>query len=315
MNNILVTGGSGFIGSSIVKMLIEKNYAVTVLDDMSRGSMRRLRGLENNFKLVDGDIREKKTVLKALENIDSVFHLAYINGTQNFYDYPEKVLDVAVRGMQNLVECAELTELDSFFLASSSEVYQEPPMFPTPELIPMVVPNVFNPRYSYGLGKIYQEFMTVHCLKNVRRKIIFRPHNIYGPDMGFQHVIPELFTRLLNLKGQDFQIKGNGEQLRTFCEISDFIDGIEALMTLDVECEIFNIGSTYEISIYQLAQEIIAVLGLDIDIQKSEAPMGETMKRLPDISKISSLGYSPKIDITTGLIRYKSWFESEGKNL
>jgi nucleoside-diphosphate-sugar epimerase len=310
MSRVLVTGGAGFIGRAIVELLLSEGEEVRVFDDFSRGNKSNLENLAAKVELVSGDIRDFSAIKKAMHKIDSVFHLAYINGTESFYSKPNEVFDVAIKGIQNLCEIVNAQGLERFFLASSSEVYQEPDVFPTPEDVALVVPNIYNPRYSYGLGKIVQEFYTIHALKNVKYKTIFRPHNIYGPNMGFQHVIPELFLRMRSESTNTFLLKGDGSQSRSFCEIRDFISGLRLLLHNDVPCDIFNIGTTNEITIRELAYKISKLLNLDLEIHPGNKPLGETSRRLPDLSKIEQIGYYPAIDLDAGLATYYDWFES-----
>ncbi len=194
---ILVTGGSGFIGSALVRALVQAGETVRVLDDNSRGALRRLAGIERDIEFVQGDIRDAAAVDAAMRGIDEVHHLAYVNGTATFYSAPELVLDVGVKGMVNVIDACRRQNVGSLVLASSSEVYQTPPQVPTAEDVPLVVPDPHNPRLSYGAGKIISEVMAINYgRKYFERVLIFRPHNVYGPDMGFEHVIPQFAVRL-----------------------------------------------------------------------------------------------------------------------
>jgi nucleoside-diphosphate-sugar epimerase len=132
-----------------------------------------------------------------------IWHLAYVQGTQTFYADPKDVIDVALRGIMNVLGACEAAGKPDLILVSSSEVYQEPPagMFPTDETVPLSVPDVTNPRYSYGGGKIASEIATLAYSQAgmLNRAVIVRPHNIYGPDMGFEHVIPEFAVRMMDI--------------------------------------------------------------------------------------------------------------------
>ena len=315
MEKIFITGGAGFIGSAIVKSFSEKGREVFVYDDFSRGNERRLSKL-NNIKLVNGDIRDFDSLEKALtsHNFETVIHLAYINGTQNFYSRPTDVLDVALIGMQNIVKIIKSISVKNFYLASSSEVYQNPGIFPTPEKIPLIVPDPNNPRYSYGLGKIVQEFMTLHYLSSIERTIIFRPHNIYGPDMGFGHVIPELFAKVSKSSREEIVLKGGGMQTRSFCFIDDFVEAFQRLCLPNTESGIYNIGSRDEITILELAKHISNLYDGNNRFIFSPEPVGETTRRLPDISKIEELGYVPIVPIVEGLGKYFVWYSSINNN-
>ena len=230
---ILVTGGSGFIGSGLVKALLLAGNQVRVIDNNSRGNLRRLKGVTRDIEFVYADIRDADAVTRAAKDVDEVHHLAFVNGTEFFYKAPDLVLDVGVRGMINVIEACRKHDIGKLVLASSSEVYQTPPKIPSDERVPLTVPDPLNPRYSYGAGKLISEVLAINFgRKFFDRVLIFRPHNIYGPDMGCEHVIPQFALRLRALaKAQAsgrirFEIQGTGEETRSFCFIDDLIAGI-----------------------------------------------------------------------------------------
>ncbi len=140
----LITGGAGFIGSALVKRLLDDGHEVRVLDDMSRGNPQRLAGYP--CQIVTGDIRNPSTVLLAMQGCERVVHLAYLQGTQTFYANPRQVLDVALRGILNVLGACERTGCADLLLVSSSEAYQVAPVVPTPEDVPLTVPDPLNVR-------------------------------------------------------------------------------------------------------------------------------------------------------------------------
>lgn len=304
MKRYLVTGGSGFIGSAIVKRLAEEGSFVRVFDNGFRGSGTKLA--ENkNIELFNGDIRKKEDVVAACKNIDTVIHLAYINGTKYFYEYPELVLEVGVKGMINVLDAASENKVKELFLASSSEVYQTPPRIPTPENVPLSIPDAYNPRYSYGAGKIISELLSLYIGRKIfERVIIFRPHNVYGPNMGHEHVIPELIEKVikLNKSGKvNLPIQGDGNNTRAFIYIDDFVDAVTLLLKKGVNYETYNIGTEEEISVLQLISNISKVIGVDIKVTKTVLPKGSVMRRCPDTTKIKKLGFRPKTSLEKGL--------------
>ena len=124
-------------------------------------------------------------------------HAAFVNGTQFFYSMPQLVLDVGIRGMLNVLDACLAHDVPELFVASSSEVYQTPPRIPTDESVPFSIPDPMNPRYSYAAGKITSEMLAINYARtHFQRMVIFRPHNVYGPDMGWEHVIPQFVLRL-----------------------------------------------------------------------------------------------------------------------
>lgn len=303
----LVTGGSGFIGANLVQALVKKGIRVRCLDDGSRGHTSRLKG---DVELIQGDVRDVEVVNRAARGVDGLIHLAYINGTEFFYSKPDQVLDVAVRGLLNVLDAGREQGVKDFILASSSEVYQTPPRFPTDEDVPLIVPDVKNPRYSYGGGKIISELMTLHCgTKIFDRVCIFRPHNVYGPDMGTEHVVPQFILRLKNLLREKingplpFEIQGDGKQTRSFIYIDDFTEGVLKILERGSSGEIYHIGTQDEIEMRALAQMIARQLNCSLDLKEREEPLGATRRRVPDTRKLNALGFNAKISLEEGLRR------------
>ena len=312
----LVTGGTGFLGSALVKRLVKEGYKVKVLDNDFRGSKARLGEVSEKIELVKADIRDANSVYEACKDVDAVIHLAYINGTRFFYEKPEIVLDVGVKGIVNVIDGCVKNKVKELIIASSSEVYQVPPKVPTDEEVAMTIPNPLNPRYSYATGKIISEVMAVNYgRKYFDRVLIFRPHNVYGPDMGWEHVIPEFVVRMKELcnKTQDkeikFQIQGTGKETRAFCFIEDFIDGLMLILEKGEHLNIYNIGTNDEIQIEKVAIEVGKYFGRKAKILAGELTKGSTPRRCPDISKLEKLGYVPKFNFEKGLKITARWYD------
>jgi nucleoside-diphosphate-sugar epimerase len=312
---ILVTGGSGFVGSALVKALVKSGAAVRVLDDNSRGSPRRLAEVAQDIEFVAGDIRDPSAVDAAMRGIEEVHHLAFVNGTEFFYSAPDLVLDVGVKGIVNVIDASRRHDVHSLVLASSSEVYQSPPCVPTGEQVPLVVPDPHNPRLSYGAGKIISEVMAINFgRKYFDRVLIFRPHNAYGPDMGFEHVIPQFALRLRDAKDAargekiSFAIQGSGRETRSFCYIDDLVQGIMIMRSRGEHLGIYHIGTREEITIAELARRMAAQAGCEIDLVPSSALPGSTPRRCPDIAKLSQLGYRPSVLLAQGLPPTMRWY-------
>ncbi|HSX13428.1 MAG TPA: SDR family NAD(P)-dependent oxidoreductase [Chlamydiales bacterium] len=313
----LVTGGTGFIGAPLVARLVKEGFQVRVLDNNLRGSEKRLSGISNQIEILTGDIRNLADVEKACEGIDAVFHLAYLNGTEFFYSKPDLVLEIAVKGMVNILDACIKHGVKEFFLASSSEVYQTPPTVPTDEKVSLSIPNPLNPRYSYGGGKIICELMAINWgRKYFDRLVIFRPHNVYGPDMGFEHVIPQFSLRMKKLckisnDVIDFPIEGSGQETRAFVYIDDFIDGLMILREKGEHLNIYHIGTAEEISIREVAQTVATCFGKKIRLIPGPLKAGGTLRRCPDINKMKNLGYAPKTQFHVGVAKTVKWYEGQ----
>jgi nucleoside-diphosphate-sugar epimerase len=245
----LVTGGAGFVGSALVRRLLAEGHEVVVLDRFSRGKQHRV---PDEARTIKGDIRDPTSVFRAVADCDTIWHLAYVQGTQTFYADPKDVIDVALRGIMNVLMACEWRRGVDLFLVSSSEVYQNPPdgMFPTDETVPLSVPDVTNPRYSYGGGKIACELATLAYAQAglLKRGVIVRPHNIYGPDMGNEHVIPEFAARMRDLPAGEtrFPIQGTGRETRSFCHIDDCVDGLMCLYERGEDRNVYHLGNPAE---------------------------------------------------------------------
>ena len=254
------------------------------------------------MKFIKGDIRNKKLLDRALRNTDAVIHLAYVNGTKYFYSKPVLVLDVAVKGMINIVEGCIKNKIKELYLASSSEVYQTPIKIPTDEEESLKIPNIFNPRYSYGGGKIITELMGIHYGKKYFKKlIIFRPHNVYGSNMGHEHVIPQFINRFKSLRGKNFKIQGSGNEVRSFIYIEDFLDAFNAILKKGKHLNVYNIGTNEKIKIKDLAYKLSKIFNKKIKLRKTSLAHGSTKIRTPNISKIKKLGFNPKFNLDKGL--------------
>lgn len=303
MSRHLVTGGAGFIGSALVKRLLAEGHDVNVLDRLSRGKAERLH---DDARIFRGDIRDMGLVSRAVRDCDVIWHLAYIQGTQTFYAEPAAVIDVALTGIMNVVTARAGRDL---FLVSSSEVYQVPDTFPTDETVPLSVPDVTNPRYSYGAGKIASEVAALAYASDEGRTVIVRPHNIIGPDMGTDHVVPQLAKRVQELEGDKLEIQGDGQASRSFCHIDDCVDGLMVLYEKGEDREVYHLGNDeLEIGIGVLAHLIAAFYEREVEIVPTELPAGSPSRRAPDISKLRALGYSPQWPLAPALGSTLEWY-------
>jgi nucleoside-diphosphate-sugar epimerase len=290
-----------------------------VLDRFSRGKLGRV---PPEATVVVGDIRDYDAVRYAVGTVDTVWHLAYVQGTQTFYADPKDVIDVALRGIMNvLAACEDRVTRPELVLLSSSEVYQNPPegMYPTDESVPLTVPDVTNPRYSYGGGKIASELAVLAYAQAglLGRTMIVRPHNIYGPDMGRDHVIPQFALRMMELEPsgggepRDFPIQGTGLESRSFCHITDCIDGLMTVLERGADRNVYHLGNpSQEHMIGTLAAMTANYYGANINVVPGDLPKGSPTRRKPDIGKLAALGYKPKIGLIEGLAETLDWYKT-----
>jgi nucleoside-diphosphate-sugar epimerase len=315
----LVTGGTGFLGSALTRRLVDVGARVRVLDNNSRGRATRLRDLDDRFEYMEGDVRDAAVVDRACRGIDVICHLAFINGTEFFYTKPDLVLDVAVKGISNVLDSAIRRQVTELMVVSSSEVYHEPARVPTDETVALSIPDCLNPRYSYAAGKILSEVMAVNYgRKYFKRVTIVRPHNVYGADMGEEHVIPQFVARMKALQQHPtdpvpFTIQGTGSQTRSFVFVQDFIDGVVAVLERGEHLGIYHIGTLEEVSIETLARLVAEQYGRAITIVPGPPAAGGTNRRCPDITKMMKLGYRPNFTLREALPAVVRWYNEHGE--
>jgi nucleoside-diphosphate-sugar epimerase len=314
---VLVTGGSGFLGAGLVNALVRRGYTVRVFDNNFRGHDRRLLEVRDHIEFIQGDIRDAAAVERAAAGVDWLFHLAFVNGTRYFYDQPDLVLDVGVRGALTTMDAVKRHNIERYIVASSSEVYQEPTHVPTDESERIIIPDVTNPRFSYSSGKLITELLALHYLRpGQAARIIFRPHNVYGPDMGWEHVIPEFMRRVREVQRPSggapapFAIQGTGRETRAFCYVDDAVEGIVTAAERGADGTIYHVGVDEETAIADLAHRIGKLSGLQLELQTKPLLAGSTSRRCPDITRLRALGYDPRISLDEGLRRTWEWYRS-----
>ena len=311
----LVTGGAGFIGAHLVRNLLDSKNKVIALDNFKRSVPRRIKEFEAdiNFKCVNVDIRNFDEIEGHFTDVDCVYHLAAINGTENFYNMPIEILDVGILGIINVIKACDLHSVPNLIAASSAEVYQTPDHVPTTEEIRLVIPDIHNPRYSYGLSKIVTEsYCLNYKFNNGTRTKIFRPHNIYGPDMGLKHVIPQFISNMIKVKKNgltEMSIKGSLEATRAFCFVEDLVLGLRILESSSEDKHLYHIGTQEEVKIKDLIEIISSLLKIEINkIDSDHTFKGETLRRCPDTTKIESLGFKPSTGLHEGIRKTFEWY-------
>lgn len=318
MNKALITGIGGFLGFHIAKLLLNKGFHVVGVDNFSN-SKRDLAFekllQEPNFQFVFIDLLDLEQLDLIPKDFQIVIHMAAINGTENFYERPLDVLKSCIQSTLNLITyCEPNTHLQKFVLASTSENYAGgygKPGFklPTPENVPLVIEEIENVRWSYAAGKIASEAALVAFAKKTRVEfVILRLHNIYGPRMGTKHLIPEHIKRLHN--GQHWIF--GAEQTRSFLYVDDAAEAIGNLLEPGIH-GIFNIGSSEEVSVENIAKEISAILKDSHPLKRLPAPPGSVERRVPDTEKYKKLfGEIQRINLKEGLAKTVRWYQEEG---
>ena len=315
---IAITGAAGFIGRALTAHLAERGHEVLALDNNYRGNLASVVR-HPNIALHELDVLDAESLPALLRGVDAVYHLAAINGTGNFYEVPERVIEVGIIGTHNMLKAAMKAGVQAFYFASSSEVYGNAAVIPTPESIEARIADVFNPRYSYAGSKLAGELLTINYLRKTEiRYTIFRPHNVYGPQMGNEHVIPQLTRRVVNAMQAEpdasnltIPLQGRGDETRAFMYIDDAVRAIE-LATLEVrENGLIHIGVEQESRISDLALGIGKVFGVELTLEPSSLMEGSPLRRCPDISHLRALGFVPQFSLQRGLEMTVPWYAEQ----
>lgn len=320
MSHILITGGAGFIGYHLSYHLSQQNNDVTVIDNFARSEkdveFKQLIA-RPNVHFVKGDITDPQTLEGLVDTFDYVYHLAMINGTKNFYEKPHEVIRVGVMGTLNILDWMAQKNQGKLLFASSSEAYAgafkimgEKFPIPTPEDVPLVIDDPTNVRWSYAASKMIGE-VAMHSFAHVGKLpnyAIVRYHNIYGPRMGFDHVVPQVIERIIQ-KENPFKVYG-AQQTRTFCYIDDAVDATQLVMEhKETNGKTIHIGrDDDEIKIKDLVENLFTISEYHPTCEEVSAPQGSTHRRCPDTTKLKNLGFRTRVDLYEGLHHCFDWY-------
>ncbi len=295
MKKVLVTGGGGFIGREVCRILLNNNYKVRSFDLMKNTDKR----IESNF---NGTILDPVEIAKAVEGCDYVIHLAASLGVANTEKNRLECLHINIQGTINVLEACVKHKIKKIIFSSSSEVYGEQIKIPISENSPL------NPKSNYAISKLVgEEYMRAYYDTYKLKYNIVRFFNVYGDKQKSQFVM-SIFTNKA-IKNKNIEIFGSGNQIRSFCNVKDAANGVFKLLQYKKNGEIFNIGNDLEpISINDLAKKIISISKKKIKINKIEFKKSdrdikrEIFNRVPDISKAKKeLDYIPSISLNKGL--------------
>jgi UDP-glucuronate decarboxylase len=304
---ILVTGGAGFLGSHLCDRLVNMGEYVICLDNLYTGSKQNIEHLmgEKNFEFIRHDIVEPIRL-----EVDEIYNLACPASPVHYQHNPVATVKTCVLGSINMLGLAKRTGA-KILQASTSEIYGNPLEHPqTEEYFGNV--NTLGPRANYDEGKRCAEtlFSEYHRQHNVNAKII-RIFNTFGPRMHPDdgRVVSNFIMQAL--RGEDITMYGDGSQTRSFCYVDDLIDGIIQMMYMSIGLIPINLGNPHEITVKQLAEEIIKLTKSKSKIVYQDLPQDDPLKRKPDISRAKSLlKWEPKVDRKEGLKRTIEYFKN-----
>ena len=308
MSRIVITGAAGFIGSHLAELFLQQGNQVVGVDNLSTGDRRNLDLLDNkHFEFIEQDVTK---YIEVSGTIDTVLHWASPASPIDYLELPIQTLKVGSLGTHNALGLAK-SKKATFVLASTSEVYGDPLEHPQKESYWGNV-NPIGPRGVYDEAKRFAEAMTIayHRYHGLNTKIV-RIFNTYGPRMRINdgRAIPTFIAQAL--RGEDVTIFGKGTQTRSFCYVTDLVDGIFRLIDSNVHQPI-NIGNPTEMSIEEMARRIIEMTNSASQIVFHPLPEDDPKIRKPDITRAhAELGWSPKVSIEDGLTATIKYFQKE----
>lgn len=311
MNKILVTGGAGFIGFNLCQRLLEAGNTVIAVDNLITSSGENIARLKKSqrFYFFKHDIVKPfpRKILASLDRVNFIYHLACPTGVPNLVKLSEEMLLTCSLGTWNILELAKINKARVIF-TSSSEVYGNPLVFPQKESYNGNVDPI-GLRSPYEEGKRFSEaLITAYIRKYNLNASIVRLFNTYGPFMDSRdlRVIPRFITSIG--KNKPLIIYGNGKQKRTFLYIDDLITGLVLVAEKGRRAEVYNIGSTKEITILNLAKLILKLTGKKNKIIFKKSNLADHARRLPSVSKIRKLGWGQSVNLEKGLKKTIDWF-------
>ena len=301
---ILITGGAGFIGSHLVEELLKRGNEVVAIDDLSTGSLKNIEHLENNpdFSFVYDSVRNEETMHVLIEQCSQVYHLAAAVGVQLIVDDPVHTIETNIHGSEVALAVANKFRR-KVFLASTSEVYGKSDRVPFSEDDDTILGSTRFSRWSYAASKAIEEFLGLAYFQQYGLPVVIaRYFNTVGPRQTGRYgmVIPRFVEWAI--KNEPLRIYGTGRQTRCFCHVKDVVRAsIDLMESPQAPGRVYNIGSTEEITIEQLADKIIQVTGSKskkefISYQQAFGrPFDDMLRRVPSIERIGQItGFKPE---------------------
>ena len=301
---VLITGGAGFIGSHLVEKLLEDNNQVSVIDNLSTGSLSNIENYLNrkDFEFVEGDIRNSELIEPLIEKCDVVYHLAAAVGVRLIAEDPVHTIETNIGGTELVLNIANKFH-KRILIASSSEVYGKSDTVPFHEEDDIVLGSTSMSRWAYACSKAIDEFLGLAFYQQYNLGVVIcRFFNTIGPRQTGQYgmVVPRFVQNALN--NEPLQIYGTGKQTRCFSYVGDLVEAIIDLINCPSAMgKVYNIGSNEEISIEQLADRIIEMTGSKskkeyVSYEKAYGrPIEDMMRRMPSLERIGkAIGWKPK---------------------
>jgi len=309
MKTAVVTGGAGFVSSHLIDQLLADGLRVVAFDNFITGSARNITHLEGNqnFEFIEADISERYDVA---DDVDYVFHMASPASPIDYVQIPLETLKAGSYATHHALELAK-DKGARFLLASTSEVYGDPEVHPQKESYWGNV-NSIGVRSCYDEAKRYAEAVTMayHCTFGLDTKIV-RIFNTYGPRMRLDdgRVVPTFIRQAL--EGKPMTVFGDGSQTRSFCYVSDLVDGIWKLMQSKENLPV-NIGNPNEMSILQFAETIAGFTNVELSVKECPLPSDDPKIRKPDIGKAKEvLNWEPQVSLKDGISQTIAYFKEE----